>query len=219
MRAVRGEAERLRSNLLLAEEDLQKERERLTLFQTEMSTVSNEREALEEANSRLKDKFARLEVSEISWFPEQLRYQFVVFAKHTCTQHAWATAPSLHVQSTMQEQVSQNMEAEQELQLENRKLRQQLEETKRSSTKLGQERDELSRAIEERDRDRDTVRKENTQLDERKKQLEKTVDKLNKEVSMNGDDEGQVREKSLWTVYCNQEISMLLILLLRKVCV
>ncbi|KAK3571807.1 hypothetical protein QTP86_020586 [Hemibagrus guttatus] len=145
MRAVSGEAERLRSQLLLAEEDLQKERERLTLFHTEISTVSNEREALEEANSRLKDKLARLE-------------------------------------STMQEQASQNMDAEQELQLENRKLRQQLEETKRSSTKLSQVRDELSRALEERDRERDALSKENAQLDEQKTQLEKSVDKLNKEI-------------------------------------
>ncbi|XP_058244873.1 cingulin [Hemibagrus wyckioides] len=145
MRVVRGEAERLRSQLVLAEEDLQKERDRFTLFHTEMSTVSNEREALEEANLRLKDKLARLE-------------------------------------STMQEQASQNIEAEQELQLENRKLRQQLEETKRSTTKLSQERDELSRALEERDRERDAFRKENTQLDEQKTQLEKSMDKLNKEI-------------------------------------
>lgn len=65
MRAVRGEAERLRSQVLLTEEDLQKERARFTSCQTEMNVVSNEREALEEANSRLKDKLARLEVSEI----------------------------------------------------------------------------------------------------------------------------------------------------------
>lgn len=64
MRAVRGEAERLRSQLLLADEELQKDRQRLTLCQAEMNTVSNEREVLEEANARLKDKLARLEVSE-----------------------------------------------------------------------------------------------------------------------------------------------------------
>lgn len=65
MRAVRGEAERLRSQLLLAEEDLQKERERFTSYQTETNIISNEREGLEEANTRLRDKLARLEVSEI----------------------------------------------------------------------------------------------------------------------------------------------------------
>lgn len=89
---------------------------------------------------------------------------------------------SLLVQSTLQDQVSQNMEAEQELQLENRKLRQQLEEVKRSSARLSQERDEMARALEERDRDRDALRKDNTQLDEQKKQHERIVDKLNKEV-------------------------------------
>lgn len=63
MRAVRGEAERLRSQLVLAEEDLQKEKERLASSQIELNTVSSEREALEEANTRLKDKLARLEVN------------------------------------------------------------------------------------------------------------------------------------------------------------
>ncbi|KAF4088522.1 hypothetical protein AMELA_G00083040 [Ameiurus melas] len=157
MCAVRGEAERLRSQLLLAEEGLQKERERIASSQTEMNTVSNEREALEEANSRLKDKLARLE-------------------------------------ATLQEHVSQNLEAEQELQSENRRLRQQLEETKRSSSKVSQERDELSRALEGRDRERDALRKDNTQLDEQKKQHEKIVDKLNKEIErLTADSSASVR--------------------------
>ncbi|KAF7708222.1 hypothetical protein HF521_017279 [Silurus meridionalis] len=145
MRVVRSESERLRSHLLLAEEDLKKEKERFTSSQTEMNTVSGEREALEEAQTRLKDKLARLE-------------------------------------SMLQEQASQNLEAEQELQLENRKLRQQLDEGKRSNTKLSQERDELSQALEERDRERDALRKDSAQLDEQKKRHEKIVDKLNKEI-------------------------------------
>lgn len=62
---MRGEAARLRSQLLLAEEDLQKEREKFSSVQAEMNGVSNEREVLEEANTRLKDKLERLEVSEI----------------------------------------------------------------------------------------------------------------------------------------------------------
>lgn len=69
MRAVRGESERLRSRLLLAEEDLQKEKQRFSSSQTEMSAASNERVALEEANARLKDKLTRLEVSEIFIVP------------------------------------------------------------------------------------------------------------------------------------------------------
>lgn len=103
------------------------------------------------------------------------------------------TLSSFHVQSTMQQQVSQNLEAEQELQSENRKLRQQLEEGKRGSTKVNQERDELFRALEERDRERDVLRKENAQLEEQKKQYEKMVDKLNKEVCRNAVDGGHVR--------------------------
>lgn len=72
MRAVRGEAARLRSQLIVSEEDLQKEKEKLVLLQTDMSTVSNEREALEEANLRLKDKLARLEVSASGEFYNSL---------------------------------------------------------------------------------------------------------------------------------------------------
>ncbi|XP_062848851.1 cingulin [Trichomycterus rosablanca] len=151
---VRSETERLRSQLFLNEEELLKEKARFSSSQTDMHTLTNEHEVLEEANTRLKEKITRME-------------------------------------SQLQEQVSQNMDAEQGLQDENRRLRLQLEEIKRSSGKLSQERDELSRALEERDRERDALRRENTQLDDQKRQNERTLDKLNKEIERLSTDSSQ----------------------------
>lgn len=74
------------------------------------------------------------------------------------------------------------MEVEQEQQEETRRMRQQLEDSKRENSRLGLERDELARNMEEREKDRDALRKENTQLDEQRRQQERALDKLNKEV-------------------------------------
>lgn len=78
--------------------------------------------------------------------------------------------------------MSQSIEAEQEQQEETRRLRQQLEESRRENSRLGLERDELARNLEEKEKDRDAVRKENTQLDDQRRQQERALDKLNKEV-------------------------------------
>ncbi|XP_036448603.1 cingulin [Colossoma macropomum] len=95
------------------------------------------------------------------------------------------------LESQLQERVSQSLEAEQELQEESRRLRQQLDEAKRLNSKLGQERDELTRVLDERDKERETLRKENSQLDEQKRQHERTVDKLNKEIERLSADSSQ----------------------------
>lgn len=78
--------------------------------------------------------------------------------------------------------MSQSIEAEQEQQEETRRLRQQLEESRRENSRLGLERDELARNLEEKEKDREAVRKENTQLDDQRRQQERALDKLNKEV-------------------------------------
>lgn len=88
--------------------------------------------------------------------------------------------PSL--QSQLQERESQNIEVEQEQQEETRRLKQQLEESRRENSRLGLERDEVARNLEERERDRDALRKENAQLDDQHRQQERALDKLNKEV-------------------------------------
>lgn len=86
------------------------------------------------------------------------------------------------LESQLQERVSQSMEVEQEQQEETRRMRQQLEESRRENSKLGLERDELARNLEEKERDRDALRKENTHLDEQRGQQERALDKLNKEM-------------------------------------
>ncbi|XP_051722118.1 cingulin [Ctenopharyngodon idella] len=86
------------------------------------------------------------------------------------------------LESQLQERMSQSIEAEQEQQEETRRLRQQLEESRRENSRLGLERDELARNLEEKEKDRDAVRKENTQLDDQRRQQERALDKLNKEM-------------------------------------
>lgn len=78
--------------------------------------------------------------------------------------------------------MSQSIEAEQEQQEETRRLRQQLEESRRDNSRLGLERDELARNMEEKEKDKDAVRKENTLLDDQRRQQDRALDKLNKEV-------------------------------------
>lgn len=65
---------------------------------------------------------------------------------------------------------------------ENRSLKSQLEEAKRGATRLSKERDELVRRLEDRDMEREALRRGKSELEEQKRQLDRAVDKLNKEV-------------------------------------
>uniref|UniRef100_A0A8C0Y7C2 Cingulin n=1 Tax=Cyprinus carpio carpio TaxID=630221 RepID=A0A8C0Y7C2_CYPCA len=86
------------------------------------------------------------------------------------------------LESQLQERTTQSIEAEQEQQEETKKLRQQLEESRRENSRLGLERDELTRNLEEKEKDRECVGKENAQLEDQKRQQERALDKLNKEI-------------------------------------
>lgn len=66
---------------------------------------------------------------------------------------------------------------------ENRSLKSQLEEAKRSTGRLTKERDELNRRLEERDLERDALRRGKTDLEEQKRLLDRALEKINKEVS------------------------------------
>ncbi|XP_026105389.1 cingulin-like [Carassius auratus] len=142
---MQEETDRMRSQLLSTEEDLQTERNKLSSAQTQANHLAHEHKELEETNMRMKERITRLE-------------------------------------SQLQERTSQSIEAEQEQQEETKKLRQQLEESRRENSRLGLERDELTRNLEEKEKDRDSVHKENTQLEDQKRQLERALDKLNKEM-------------------------------------
>lgn len=65
---------------------------------------------------------------------------------------------------------------------ENRSLKSQLEEAKRGATRLSKERDELVRRLEDRDMEREALRRGKSELEEQKRQLDRAVEKLNKEV-------------------------------------
>lgn len=65
---------------------------------------------------------------------------------------------------------------------ENRSLKSQLEEAKRGAARLSKERDELVRRLEDRDMEREVLRRGKSELEEQKRQLDRAVEKLNKEV-------------------------------------
>lgn len=65
---------------------------------------------------------------------------------------------------------------------ENRSLKSQLEEAKRGAARLNKERDELVRRLEDRDMEREALRRGKSELEEQKRQLDRAVEKLNKEV-------------------------------------
>lgn len=68
------------------------------------------------------------------------------------------------------------------LEEENRSLRNQLDESRRMVSRLGQEKDEISRRLEEREREREALRRGKSDLEEQKRLLDRSVEKINKEV-------------------------------------
>ncbi|XP_051527713.1 cingulin-like isoform X2 [Myxocyprinus asiaticus] len=80
------------------------------------------------------------------------------------------------------------------LEEENRSLRNQLEESRRTASRLGQEKDEFSRRLEEREREREYLRKGKSELEEQKRLLDRALEKINKEMeTMMGDSRQSVQ--------------------------
>uniref|UniRef100_A0A8C6SDP9 Cingulin b n=1 Tax=Neogobius melanostomus TaxID=47308 RepID=A0A8C6SDP9_9GOBI len=67
---------------------------------------------------------------------------------------------------------------------ENRALKSQLEEAKRTTTRLTKEREELNRRVEERDLERDALRRGKGDLEEQKRLLDRALEKVNKEMEL-----------------------------------
>lgn len=65
---------------------------------------------------------------------------------------------------------------------ENRALKSQLEDAKRGAGRLAKERDELSRRLEERELEREVLKKGKVDLEEQKRQLDRALEKITKEV-------------------------------------
>ncbi|KAM9738187.1 cingulin isoform 1-T2 [Menidia menidia] len=79
---------------------------------------------------------------------------------------------------------SEDEEALEALEDENRSLKSQLEEARRGTTRLSKERDELSRRLEERDLERDLLKRGKIDLEEQKRLLDRALEKINKEMEV-----------------------------------
>ncbi|XP_067281739.1 cingulin isoform X2 [Pseudorasbora parva] len=80
------------------------------------------------------------------------------------------------------------------LEEENRSLRNQLEESRRTVSRMGQEKDELNRRLEEREREREALRRGKSELEEQKRLLDRSLEKINKEMeSMMGESRQSVQ--------------------------
>ena len=99
------------------------------------------------------------------------------------------------VQAQLQTTNTESSEAEQVLQGQVRQGRLELDEARRGASWLGQEQRELSLRLEETERERDSLTLSNTQLEEARRQQEKALEKLNKEVRGRGRRRGRRRGK------------------------
>ncbi|MEQ2191737.1 hypothetical protein XENOCAPTIV_001913, partial [Xenoophorus captivus] len=82
----------------------------------------------------------------------------------------------------LQSNATESSEAELALQTEVRSLRSELDEAKRKASRLSQEHRELGLRLESTERDRETLKQTISQLEDTKRQQEKAMEKLNKEV-------------------------------------
>ncbi|XP_014880601.1 cingulin-like, partial [Poecilia latipinna] len=91
------------------------------------------------------------------------------------------------MQSRLQSSVPRSSDAEEELEAledENHSLKTQLEEAKRGATRLSKERDDLTRRLEERDLEREALRRGKSDLEEQKRLLDRSLEKINKEMEL-----------------------------------
>ncbi|KAK2830501.1 hypothetical protein Q5P01_018432 [Channa striata] len=79
---------------------------------------------------------------------------------------------------------SEDEDAVEVLEDENRSLKSQLEEVKRGVTRLSKEKDELTQRLEERDLEREALRRGKSDLEEQKRLLDRALEKINKEMEM-----------------------------------
>ncbi|XP_067583874.1 cingulin isoform X2 [Pseudorca crassidens] len=76
-----------------------------------------------------------------------------------------------------------------------RALEARLEEAQRGLARLGQEQQALNRALEEEGKQREALRRSKTELEEQKRLLDRTVDRLNKELEQIGNDSKQALQQ------------------------
>lgn len=92
--------------------------------------------------------------------------------------------PLWFTQAQLQSNATESSEAELALHSEVRGLRSELDEAKRKASRLSQEHHELSLRLEDTEKDKESLKQTVSQLEEAKRQQEKALEKLNKEVSI-----------------------------------
>ncbi|XP_043819662.1 cingulin isoform X2 [Dromiciops gliroides] len=88
----------------------------------------------------------------------------------------------------LEKDLSTSQEEEESLAGAKRMLEGRLEEAQRNLTRLGQEQQTLNRALEEEGKQREILRRSKAELEEQKRLLDKTVEKLNRELEKIGEE-------------------------------
>ena len=99
---------------------------------------------------------------------------------------SWSNIPHLLLSQAEKQRLEEALNAAQEeegsLAAAKRALEARLEEAQRGLTRLGQEQQALNQALEEEGKQREVLRRSKAELEEQKRLLDRTVDRLNKEV-------------------------------------
>uniref|UniRef100_A0A9L0JJ85 Cingulin n=1 Tax=Equus asinus TaxID=9793 RepID=A0A9L0JJ85_EQUAS len=95
----------------------------------------------------------------------------------------------------LEEALNAAQEEEGSLAAAKRALEARLEEAQRGLARLGQEQQALNRALEEEGKQREVLRRGKAELEEQKRLLDRTVDRLNKELEQIGDDSKQALQQ------------------------
>ncbi|KAK1329047.1 hypothetical protein QTO34_011218 [Cnephaeus nilssonii] len=95
----------------------------------------------------------------------------------------------------LEEALNAAQEEEGSLAAAKRALEVRLDEAQRGLARMGQEQQALSRALEEEAKQREALRRGKAELEEQKRLLDRTVDRLNKEMEQMGDDSKQALQQ------------------------
>uniref|UniRef100_A0A3P9DMM5 Cingulin b n=1 Tax=Maylandia zebra TaxID=106582 RepID=A0A3P9DMM5_9CICH len=198
----RSLAEELRcchNDLKRARTDLDKQRgqldEKIEALQA-LKKASGEKEAaLQSEISKLKEQFQK-DKTELEKALEKAK-ELSAGAGSTVVDHGNNNLELQETNSRLRERLARmtklhsslprspgDEDAVEALEDENRSLKSQLEEAKRGAARLSKERDELVRRLEDRDMEREVLRRGKSELEEQKRQLDRAVEKLNKEVEL-----------------------------------
>uniref|UniRef100_A0A3Q4HGS5 Cingulin b n=1 Tax=Neolamprologus brichardi TaxID=32507 RepID=A0A3Q4HGS5_NEOBR len=168
------EMESLREQYSQDMEDLRKTMEQFTQVDA----------SIEEERERVNASVLTLEQELESWRDQGEQWKTELEAT---TQELQTTKEELVSQTKLHSSMPRSPEDEdavEALEDENRSLKSQLEEAKRGAARLSKERDELVRRLEDRDMEREALRRGKSELEEQKRQLDRAVEKLNKELMM-----------------------------------